>query len=529
MDYMNRIKLLFSFFKKKPISPVFDLTKIKWYFKNNDTRGTFQVLTEQTCTDLNLDDFFFRINKTFSCVGQQYMYDRLRRIPLEPEIAGSDNVLQYFKTHKESVDRCQKLLSKLAHENAYYICSLFYDTYPVLSSVMRNVLKILQLMPLLFIAVFIFFSKEIWIIFAAGFFIINMILHYRNRTTLSSYLHSVPQFFKLVFVAGKLSSETPFDTIHPDIKGRLRSIQQLVGFLSYFKYDDKIENDMAVLVLVVKELISIFFLVEPNILFRSFRLLEEKKADIEAIFTYVGHIDMLQSVVRMQENFPWYCKPHWTEEGLQATDVYHPLIEHCIPNTLNTGGKSVLLTGSNMSGKTTFIRAIALNMLSAMALDMCFARSFSGRRMKIHSAINLHDNLLESKSFYMKEVLVIKDMLEETHQSGYNLFILDEIYKGTNTLERIAASKAVLSALAVNGNMVFVSTHDIELADLLAGEYDLYHFCEQIEQNRLYFDYLIKQGKLKNRNAIRLLEIEGYPESVISEAISMTEKIVTQR
>ena len=524
MDYMNRIKLLFSFFKKKPVSPVFDLTKIKWYFKNNDTSGAFQVLTEQTCTDLNLDDFFFRINKTSSCVGQQYMYDRLRRIPLEPRIAESGNVLQYLKDHRELIDPCQKLLSKLAHENAYYICSLFHDDHPVLSPFMRKVLKILQLMPLLFIAVFIFLSKEIWIIFTAGFFIINMILHYRNRVTLSSYLHSVPQFFKLVFIARKLSSWAPFDTICPDIKNNLQSIQPLVSLLSYFKYDDKIETDMAVLLLAVKELVSIFFLVEPNVLFRSFRLLEEKKADIEAIFAYVGHIDMLQSVARMQEDFPWYCKPQWTEEDLQTTDVYHPLIEHCVPNTLDTGGKSILLTGSNMSGKTTFIRTIALNMLCANALDMCFARSFSGRRMRIYSAINLHDNLLESQSFYMKEVMVVKDMLEKAHQSGYNLFILDEIFKGTNTLERIAAGKAVLSALAVNGNMVFASTHDIELADLLAGEYDLYHFCEQIEQNRLYFDYLIKQGKLKNRNAIRLLEIEGYPESVVSEALSITEK-----
>jgi DNA mismatch repair ATPase MutS len=350
---------------------------------------------------------------------------------------------------------------------------------------MKKVLKILQLMPSLFIVGFIFFQKEIWIIFSAGFFIINMILHYRNRTTLSSYLHSVPQFFKLVFIARKLSSEDPFDAIHPDIKNRLQSIQPLVNLLSYFKYDDKIETDAAVLLLAVKELVSIFFLIEPNVLFRSFRLLEEKKADIEAIFAYVGHIDMLQSLARMQEDFPWYCKPQWTEEGLQTTDIYHPLIDHCIPNTLNTGGKSVLLTGSNMSGKTTFIRTIALNMLCANALDMCFARSFSGRRMKIHSAINLHDNLLEAQSFYMKEVIAVKDMLEKTQQSGYNLFILDEIFKGTNTLERIAASKAVLSALAVNGNMVFVSTHDIELADLLAGEYDLYHFCEQIEQNQL--------------------------------------------
>ena len=66
--------------------------------------------------------------------------------------------------------------------------------------------------------------------------------------------------------------------------------------------------------------------------------------------------------------------------------------------------------------------------------------------------------------------------------------------------------------------MVFASTHDIELADLLSEEYELYHFCEQIEQNRLHFDYLLKHGKLRHRNAIKLLEIEGYPESVIVEA-----------
>ena len=206
--------------------------------------------------------------------------------------------------------------------------------------------------------------------------------------------------------------------------------------------------------------------------------------------------------------------------------VYHPLIEECVPNTLDTFGKSVLLTGSNMSGKTTFIRTVALNMLCALTLDMCFAESFSGRRMRIHSAINLHDNILESQSFYMKEVITVKKMLDESQSSRHNLFVLDEIFKGTNTPERIAAGKAVLSALAENGNTVFASTHDIELAGLLSNEFDLYHFCEQIEQNRLHFDYLLKQGKLKHRNAIRLLEMEGYPESVIEEANAIVGKLL---
>ncbi|MDR2900582.1 MAG: hypothetical protein LBV20_03560 [Treponema sp.] len=519
MNYWDRMKQTWNLIKSKPsLSPDFDLDKVKIYFNNGDANRAYQVLTEQTCVDLNLDDFFIHINKTFSCVGQQYLYDRLRRIPLETSIAEDDKVLQFLKEHKDATERIKKFLSKLSHMNAYSISTLFQKSHPEISSVMKTLLKILQFLPMLSIVFLIIFQHVFFLITTCIFFVVNMIFHYRNKMILSAYLHSVPQFFRLVSVAKKISSEKPFDQFRPEIKKSLQSIQSLINDLSYFKYEDKVANESAMIFFLGKELLNIFFLLEPNILFRSFRLLEEKKSDIENIFSYVGHIDMLQSLAHIQEDFPYYCKPRWTETGLHAIDVYHPLIEDCVANTLNTNGKSILLTGSNMSGKTTFIRTIALNVLCAAALNMCFSRSFNCRRMMIHSAINLHDNLLESKSFYMKEVLAVKQMLEKSQKNGDNLFLLDEIFKGTNTPERIASGKAVLSELAKNGNIVFASTHDIELADLLAGEYELYHFCEQIETDRLYFDYLLKHGKLKYRNAIRLLEIEGYPPSVIAEA-----------
>jgi len=514
------------FLKKRPDLPlpVFDLAKIKWYFENNDASRAYQVLTEQTCTDLDFDEFFLRVNATSSCVGQQYLYDRLRRIPRESEMAKCNDTIQYLKNNTDLAARCRKHLTGLTHHDSYYICSLFHEQHPVPSSIMVQMIRILQFMPLLFTAVFIVFPKTICFLLIVGFFITNMVFHYRNKQIQFTYLYSIPKFLKLVSIAGKLSAETSLNQNHPDIKNRLQSLQPLVRRLSRFKFDVKLENDTVAILWGVKELVNIFFLSEPNTLFRSFQLMDAKRADIEAVFAYVGHIDMLLSVAHLQENLPYYCKPQWTDTSLRMTDAYHPLIEQCVPNTLHTVGKSVLLTGSNMSGKTTFIRTVALNMLSALALDLCFARSFSGRRMRIHSAINLHDNLSESQSFYMKEVLTVKDMLEES-QSEHNLFVLDEIFKGTNTLERIAASKAVLSALAGKGNMVFASTHDLELADLLAEEYELYHFCEQIEQNRLHFDYLLKQGKLKHRNAIKLLEIEGYPDSVIAEANAIVGKI----
>ena len=524
---MSQVKFLFNFFKWQPVTstPIFNLTKIKRYFENNDTRQAYQVLTEQTCTDLDFDEFFFYVNKTSSCVGQQYLYDRLRSIPHKSEIEECDDVVRFLKDNKEVTTHCQKLLSRLAHDDAYYICSLFQDYHTVPSPMMIYVIKVLQFMPLLFTAIFILSSKVIWFLLIIAFFTANMVFHYRNKYTQFAYMYSIPQFLKLVSIAKTISVKIPFDKTYTDIESHLTSIKLLVNNLSRFKFDVKLENDIVALLWGLKELINIFFLFEPNALFRSFRLIDANKASIKEVFDYVGRIDMLISVVHLQENLTFYCKPKWTNAGLCMTDMYHPLIEQCIPNTLNTFGKSVLLTGSNMSGKTTFIRTLALNMLSAQVLDMCFAASFSGRRMRVHSAINLHDNLLESQSFYMKEVLAVKEMLEESQLSGNNLFVLDEIFKGTNTSERIAAGKAVLSMLTKNDNIVFASTHDIELADLLSEEYELYHFCEQIEHNQLCFDYLLKQGKLKHRNAIKLLEIEGYPKSVIIEANAIVSKL----
>jgi DNA mismatch repair ATPase MutS len=121
--------------------------------------------------------------------------------------------------------------------------------------------------------------------------------------------------------------------------------------------------------------------------------------------------------------------------------------------------------------------------------------------------------------------MTIKEMINRSKGGNLNLFLLDEIFKGTNTVERISAGKAVLSSLNEENNIVFVSTHDIELADLLKNEYDLYHFSEIVDHKTVDFDYKLKEGKLKNRNAIRILQINDYPESIIKEAIEISEEL----
>jgi DNA mismatch repair ATPase MutS len=179
----------------------------------------------------------------------------------------------------------------------------------------------------------------------------------------------------------------------------------------------------------------------------------------------------------------------------------------------------MLLTGSNMSGKTTFIRTVAINSILAQTLNCCFAKSYNAPFYKIYSSIRITDDLLENTSYYLQEVLTVKELIDASNDKSPCLFVLDEIFKGTNTIERISGGKAILSYLNKINHTVLVSTHDIELTALLEKDnYDLYHFSEQIENNNLFFDHKIKAGKLKTRNAIKILDLYKYPSEIIKEA-----------
>ena len=138
---------------------------------------------------------------------------------------------------------------------------------------------------------------------------------------------------------------------------------------------------------------------------------------------------------------------------------------------------------------------------------------------KVFSSIRITDDLLDDTSYYLQEVLRVKELIEASNNTNPCLFVLDEIFKGTNTVERISGGKAILSFLNKEKHTVIVSTHDIELTELLTkDDYELFHFSEQITSDKLIFDHKIKKGKLKTRNAIKILEMYNYPKEITENA-----------
>ena len=238
------------------------------------------------------------------------------------------------------------------------------------------------------------------------------------------------------------------------------------------------------------------------------------------MFQFIGEIDSAISTASLKSEKKQICKPKFTNnKQIISKEVYHPLIENCVPNNLKLVNNSMLLTGSNMSGKTTFIKTIAINSIVAQTLNICFAKEYSAPFFKVYSSMRITDNLLENTSYYLEEVLTIKKLVDASINDDPSLFVLDEIFKGTNTIERISGGKAILSFLNKKNHTVLVSTHDIELTELLEKEsYELYHFSEHIENEELFFDHKLKSGKLKTRNAIKILELYKYPPEIITDS-----------
>ncbi|PKQ61242.1 DNA mismatch repair protein MutS [Labilibaculum filiforme] len=519
-------KLLNSFGKLKDTSFNFEL--IEKYFKNKEHTKTLQVISDKTCDDLDFEELFMFLDRTNSKIGQQHLYNKLRVISHEDgNLDVDEELIAQFTNDSDFRVEVQIELEKLNGREAYFVSGLFQEEH-LEQAKWFFVMRLLSFTSILSL-ILLPFNPHMFLVLI-GVFIINICFHLWNKKNLSTYSDSIPQLMVLKQVANNFLQDEQLKKLSPLLSESIKILDQVRNRMLFFKLESKIEGDFQVIFWSFLELFKILFLLEPLLLFGVLKRLDTRRKEIEEVFTFVGRIDALLSIASLRKGADC-CIPKIDEENgqIKANKIYHPLLIDCVRNNITVNDKSILLSGSNMSGKTSFIRAIGINVVTGLTINTCFAKSMVIPRTCIHSAIRISDDLMNDRSYYFEEVLTIKDMIDNADKGTVNLFLLDEIFKGTNTVERISAGKAVLSALTRNNNRVFVSTHDIELTDLLEDEYELYHFSEIVSDKSVDFDYKLKEGKLKNRNAIRILEINGYPDEIIEEAIALATELDRNR
>lgn len=490
------------------------------YHRFAQTVSSYEILPENVCQDLNIDDLFDELDYTTSCVGRQYMYHILCTDRVS-EVSGYEDFINKLAERPALRDKLVENLKKLSHPDAYSIVELLSEEEHHYSSQYLLLLQLCRWLPLLFAAlIFIVPQSPLPLFLLLISYIGNGILHFKVKNRLMNYFFSIPQLRKLLVVTAVLAKAPDFILLNQPIKTISSQLSGLQKKLSVFRFGLKLEGDSAMLMYLITELFNIFFLSSTLNVIYSFIAISSHKKEIEEEFRFVGMLDTLCSLSFMRQQAACWCYPSAvTGKRIRAEGIFHPLIKKCISNDFTLTDKSMLITGSNMSGKTSFIRTVGINLLTGKTLNTCFAHVFEiDLGLRLYSVIHTEDNLLESKSYFFKEAENVKSALARGEKGNY-LFIFDELFKGTNTLERIAINAAVFSELVKNDNFILASTHDLKLADMLKEYYELYHFCETVSDDSLSFDYKLKKGVVKEGNAIRILKLCGYPQKVVEASL----------
>ncbi len=230
----------------------------------------------------------------------------------------------------------------------------------------------------------------------------------------------------------------------------------------------------------------------------------KKLVSIEKSLDLLSELELMLSLATIGLDQEVYSLPK-SGDHLKVVNGYHPLVRNCVPNSFDlTGG--VILTGSNMSGKTTFMRMLGLNQVLANAGGLVCAESFSSQEYTIVTSLRATDMLQEGISTFYAEVNRMKNIMD-TSESGHSLVLVDEIFKGTNAKDRIYAAFQIIDKLNSFGVPFIITTHDFELCE--AKNIINYHFDEEYQEDKIYFDYMIKEGKCNKTNAIYLLKMAG--------------------
>ena len=234
-------------------------------------------------------------------------------------------------------------------------------------------------------------------------------------------------------------------------------------------------------------------------------------------FDALAEMEALSSLANLAYNHPEWVIPELAEnEEIDATAVGHPMIspDKRVDNsiTMPLHGHIKLITGSNMAGKSTFLRSVGTNLVLAMAGSVVCASAFRFRPARIYTSMRTADDLEEGASTFYAELARLQMIIKATEEDATVLFLLDEILKGTNSADRHRGSRALINQLLRNQSAGLVATHDLALTKMEAeadGQIENWYFDVVIENERLAFDYQIKRGICDSFNASHLMKKMG--------------------
>ena len=487
----------------------------------------------RTWEDLDLDAVFAALDHTQSSIGQQVLYHRLRTAPAAPHLEAFDALATLFQKEVATREAAQSALARLRNPAGYDLWwlaqpgSIVNERWTVLFPIVGAGMLVTLILGLVWHGVLL-----LLLVGAA----INLPLRAFIAGRIGGVIGSFRQLGPLLAAADVLVplvrglGPPPVATL-PDDLARLGKLRTVAGWVAR---DPSAAGELAS---AMFELLNTLFQLDANALYFGARELAANGDALLRVVGAVGEIDAALSVASVRSATPFWTRPQFGPPGT-AVDIVglrHPLVEDAVPNSVRLDAlRGMLITGSNMSGKSTFVRAVGVNVVLAQTICTAFASAYDAPVLLVASCLERSDDLQAGKSYYLVEVESVLALVRAGAGAVPCLFLLDELFRGTNAVERVAAGEAVLTQLAAQRpsgpvHAVIAATHDAELVELLRDTFDPFHLADSLGRDGLVFEFRLKPGAATTRNAIALLRLKGAPPALVDQALRRAAVLDEQR
>jgi DNA mismatch repair ATPase MutS len=491
----------------------YDMHTVARYFR--DSAAAARSLPDREWADLDMDDVFRGIDRTASWPGQHLLYARLRSESLSfNDLRQFDEAVALLSDDVVLRARIQRTLERLKHPAASTLPALFGGALPAITPAARFI----PLLTLVSIATLVAVAWHPPLVLAVvAMVIVNFAVRVSVQPRLEPFLPAVRSLDTLLRTA-TLLAEIDVRQLAPTTGAlhtqgaRLDWIGRATRWLSFEPTGNILRDSFYIYV-------NLLFLLDVSAFAWSAEELRARSATIRAVYEALGTLDVMCSVAVLRGEARQWCRPVFLPGRARTLDAHaitHPLMDDAVPNSIRIDGRNIVLTGSNMSGKSTFIRTLGVNAVLARTIHTVFAGDWRAPLLAVRSSIARADSLLDGTSYYRAEVDAIGAFFRSA-EGDQRLILIDELFRGTNSIERIAAAQAVLAELDRGDSVVVIATHDVELLALLPT-YASFHFREEVREGALTFDYRLHDGPCSTRNALAILELAGYPAAVVQRA-----------
>lgn len=497
------------------------MKNIRYYHEQNQTRDSIDSIT---WNDLEMETIFQEMNHTRTSAGEEYLYHILRTPEFsEEELEKREAVIQSYQRNPDIRMELEIALYDIGKTDRISVYEFLSETKKL--KPIKRFPHVLAALALLGAVLSLIFVPAVALVLLFVMMVVNVYFYYHEK---GKIIQDIALF---EFILGTIRECDQIAELSlPGCETYFIRLRELAGrFDKFCRFHFLVSGGSSMsgnLFDSLFDYVRILFHVDLIKLGTMINEVKKYEKELLEIYHIIGFLDSMLAVASYRDGVGEYTIPEFhqadSQEEIQRIAIeglYHPLVQHPVKNDLVTG-KCMLLTGSNASGKSTFIKAVAINVLFAQTIHTVLAGSYDACFFRLYSSMALRDDILSKESYFIVEIKSLKRIFTalETASEVPVLCFVDEILRGTNTVERVAASSQLLQAISKRRAMCFAATHDIELTYLLEEDFENYHFQEQLSDGDISFDYQLRKGRADSRNAIRLLSLIGFDKELVQRA-----------